>query len=339
MQSLRERPCRLKPPSKETLERRQREQEESDRRRLLPANLLHWHVTNSGTFGVIFTDGVHAMKVSIEGMDASSSKGECEKEIMEMVIYKLASQLLAALGTQVPRMAQLLKCFETGFLQGEREKSRGYVIMELLRPDPALPAMPKEDGMLLSVQLGQPDLSASAGSIIEGPSALVDGKNVSVGWRNMNGAVFAQTVGRDVAEEALRNVGFLHGYLETFGVFLHDSEMIWGSVGHGPARLYVIDFDKAILDASPAEIARQRSDDPVFPKPGRLRDYWGAVFWSGWDAGQLAASTVALRTGATLAARFKDLCLVNMRQGCTEGPSKIRAPRSLLRGPEWRSRP
>ena len=219
MQSLRERPCRLKPPSKETLERRQREQEESDRRRLLPANLPHWHVTNSGTFGVIFTDGVHAMKVSIEGVDPSSSKGECEKEIMEMVIYKLASQLLAALGTQVPRMAQLLNCFETGFLRGERDKSRGYLIMELLRPDPALPAMPKEDGMLLSVQLGQPDLSASAGSIIEGPSALVDGKNVSVGWRNMNGAVFAQTVGRDVAEEALRNVGFLHGYLETFGVF------------------------------------------------------------------------------------------------------------------------
>ena len=84
------------------------------------------------------------------------------------------------------------------------------------------------------MQLGQTDLGVSAGSFIEGPPALVAGQNKSQGWRNMNGAVFAKAVGREVAEEALHDAGFLHGYLETFDIFLHDSEMIWGTVGNGP---------------------------------------------------------------------------------------------------------
>ena len=141
----------------------------------------------------------------------------------------------------------------------------------------------------------------------------------------MNGAVFAKAVGREVAEEALHDAGFLHGYLETFDIFLHDSEMIWGTVGNGPACLYVIDFDKAILERDPDDIERLRFSDPVFPRPSQrteMADYWGAAFWRGWSAGQRAAQAVVEKSRMLLGPqgasdRLKQYFLTSLRQNCT----------------------
>ncbi|CAE7735853.1 unnamed protein product, partial [Symbiodinium sp. CCMP2456] len=350
---------KLKPPSQETLARRQRELEESDRMRLLPAQLWQsWSVTNSGTYGVIFTDGSHALKVSIRGVDPSMEQS-CERQVTEAVVYSLASEL----GTQVPRKAQLLERWGTGSLRGTDDCLRSHLVLDLLQPDVQLPGenlgkllgrfdivsfrycfkwiqhlsillvavggflkgQPRK--LLLSVQLGQTDLGVSAGSFIEGPAALVGGQNKSQGWRNMNGAVFAKTVGREVAGEALQDAGFLHGYLETFGLFLHDSEMIWGTVGSGRACLYVLDFDKAILDCNPDDIERLRCSDPVFPRPSQrtiMADYWGAVFWRGWSAGKRAAQSVLDRSRMPfgpqrVSHRFKQHFLTSLRQKCTVG--------------------
>ena len=189
------------------------------------------------------------------------------------------------------------------------------------------------------MQLGQTDLGVSAGSFIEGPAALVGGQNKSQGWRNMNGAVFAKTVGREVAEEALHDAGFLHGYLETFGIFLHDSEMIWGTVGNGRACLYVVDFDKTILDCNPNDIERLRFSDPVFPRPAQrteMADYWGAVFWCGWRAGQRAAQSVAERTRTPCGPqgdshRFRQYFLASVRQNCrSEHLGESTAPTAVV---------
>lgn len=334
--SLPERPrLKLKPPSLQTLARRQRELEESDRVRLLPAQLRQsWSVTNSGTYGVIFTDGSHALKVSIEGMDPSRDQS-CERQVTEAVVYSLAPRILSELGTQVPRKAQLLERLGAGSLRGADDCWRSHLVLDLLQPDVQLPG----EKLLLSVQLGQTDLGVSAGSFIEGPAALVGGQNKSQGWRNMNGAVFAKTVGREVAEEALHDAGFLHGYLETFGIFLHDSEMIWGTVGNGRACLYVVDFDKAILDCNPNDIERLRFSDPVFPRPAQrteMADYWGAVFWRGWRAGQRAAQSVAERTRKPCGPqgdshRFRQYFLASVRQNCrSEHLGESTAPTAVV---------
>ena len=55
-------------------------------------------------------------------------------------------------------------------------------------------------------------------------------------------------------------------------------------MGNGRQRapcLYVIDFDKAILERDPDDIERLRFSDPVFPRPSQrteMADYWGAAF-------------------------------------------------------------
>ena len=138
--SLPERPrLKLKPPSQETLARRHRELEESDRMRLLPAQLgQSWSVTNSGTYGVIFADGRHALKVSIRGMDPSREQ-LCERQVTEAVVYSLASRILSELGTQVPRKAKLLERWGTGALRGTDDCLRSYLVLDLLQPDVQLP--------------------------------------------------------------------------------------------------------------------------------------------------------------------------------------------------------
>ena len=308
----------LKPPSAATLARREEERQRSDSLLLLPGDMqLRWGVINSGTFGVIFSDGRQAMKVSIRGIDPSSTQQESEKEVTEAAVYKLAVRALSDLGRSRLCLARLLDCWGAGFL-AQKGRSRSFLVLDLLRPDPAL--APAE--LLLSVQLGQTDLSLSAGSLIEGPPAMVGGRNQSQGWRLMNGAVFARTVGQDLAEWALRDAGFLHGFLERFGLFLRDSEMVWAARGDEPARLYVLDFDKAVLDASPTDIARLRATDPVFPRPlgsTLTADVWGTVFWQGWTTGQNSAALAWQNQKPfpppAAAQRLKNSCLPGQQDG------------------------